>query len=210
MEQNEQAEILIERSRVLAEEILEDARKKAARILKKAEKEAGASVKKADSECLRLSEGIRQEAASRAAVESNKIRAGAGLECKRLRLARISALLEEVAEEGLCALESLSGVEAENMLKKQLTPALRQAESDTAVLVLAAEADETVLLKYAASERPDLELSVRRDSSLFPAEFILEEEDGRISYPAVFRNMYALNRECCLRAIYGVLFGGEE
>lgn len=209
MEQKEQADVLRERGRILAEEILEDARKKAARILKKSEKDAAAVGKKATAECERLTDEIGREAADRAAIESNKIRAGAGLECKRLRLARISAFLEEIAEDGLSGMESLSGPDADALLKKLLESALQRVETGRATLFLAEGVETASIEKKVDSVLPDLELIIDHDSSLHPAEFILKEEDGRISFPAVFRRMYALDRDHCLRALYSSLFGGD-
>lgn len=208
VEQKEQAEILRERSRVLAEEILEDARKKAARILKKAEKEARDAERKAAAECERLTSELGEEAAVRAELEANKIRAGAGLECKRLRLARINGYLEELAEEGLQRLERLSGSEAEAVRSRQVEAALSQARSANALLRLSPDADAEKVLALAASVNPAVEVKVEREEALFPAEFILEEEGGRVRYTAVFREMFPLERERCFRAMYAELFGG--
>jgi hypothetical protein len=209
VEQLEQAAVLEERSKILTREILEDARKKAARTIGKAEKDAALLDKETARQCEAVRKELEDDAARRAAQEANKIAAGEGLECKRLRLARISAALEELAAEGLARQEALTGAAAAAVLDAALRATLPRVAAGAAALVLAPGVDEAAPLARIRTERPDVTVTVRREPALFPAEFVLEEEEGRIRHAAVFREVYALKKADCLRAAYRGLFGGR-
>lgn len=209
MEQLEQAAVLEERSRILTREIMEDARKKAARTIQKAEKDAAQLDKETARQCEAVRRELETEAARRAGQEANKIAAGESLECKRLRLARISAHLEELVAEGLARLESLAGREAETVLLAALRATLPRVAAGAVTLFLAPAAGVDGPEALLRKERPDIILTVRREPALFPAEFLLEEEGGRVRHAAVFRELYALKKADCLRAAYHALLGGR-
>ena len=210
MEQQEQADVLKVRSGILTREILEDARKKAARIIQKAEKDAASLVKETSRQCDAIRSELGSAADKKALLEANKITAGAGLECKRLRLARVNVFLEELAEEGLTRLEAMTGAAALEVILRFLGGILPKVAAGEITLILSPDTGEAEPLAMIKKHRPDLAVSVQRDAGLFQGEFILEEEGGRLRYVVVFRDIYKLKRDGCLRAMYQVVLGGTS
>lgn len=197
-----------EKGQALKQEILEDARKKAKRTLDKADKEKTGILDKADKEAEKLAGDLLAEAERSALIQANKISAGTGLEIKKMRLERIHAFLEEVAEAGLQRMEQLDQKQAKPLLESALDEAFERLQHEELELHVAPGTDQALLTK--ACKQHKRKANIVEEDNLSPGELVVLVEDGARRFEARYRGMYRADKEQLLRRLYTGLFGGDH